>query len=183
MGGLAGVAVYFGVHRTPRAERWATFDVVAFAFAPALAVGRIGCALVHDHPGHAMDVPVAVSLQTETAAQFITSVYRGAGLADRLPPPAELAGLGFHDLGLYELGILALVVVPVLVWLGRAPRPPGFFVGAFVALYMPVRFGLDALRVLDVQYAGLTPAQWAALPVVWRSARQVPTLAVRPTAP
>ena len=31
---------------------------------------------------------------------------------------------------------------------------------------MPVRFLLDFLRVSDVRYAGLTPAQWAALCVL-----------------
>ena len=130
-----------------------------------------------------------MSLQSESARRFISNVYEGAGLADHLPPPAELAGLGFHDLGLYEFAVLAVVVVPVVAWLGRERRPPGFFLCAFVVLYMPVRFGLDTLRVVDVRYAGLTPAQWAALaalaalPVVWRSARQVPTLAIRPTAP
>ena len=36
------------------------------------------------------------------------------------------------------------------------------FLAGFVALYMPVRFVLDFLRVSDVRYAGLTPAQWAA---------------------
>jgi hypothetical protein len=33
---------------------------------------------------------------------------------------------------------------------------------AFAALYLPVRFGFDMLRVADVRYAGLTPAQWVA---------------------
>lgn len=33
---------------------------------------------------------------------------------------------------------------------------------AFAALYLPVRFGLDMLRVSDARYVGLTPAQWVA---------------------
>ena len=32
----------------------------------------------------------------------------------------------------------------------------------FAALYFPVRFGLDMLRVSDARYLGLTPAQWGA---------------------
>lgn len=74
---------------------------------------------------------------------------------------------------------MAIVVVPVFVLLDRKERGPGFFLAAFAALYMPVRFMLDFLRVSDARYGGLTPAQWAAaavllsLPIVWRVARGV----------
>jgi hypothetical protein len=53
--------------------------------------------------------------------------------------------------------------VPAVLLLGRRARTPGFFLAAFILLYMPVRFALDFLRVADARYAGLTPAQWAAL--------------------
>ena len=69
--------------------------------------------------------------------------------------------LGFHDFGWYEFLYLALVVVPVFLYLDRKPRAPGFWLPAFAALYAPVRFGLDFLRVPDPTYGGLTPAQWS----------------------
>ncbi len=56
----------------------------------------------------------------------------------------------------------------------RKPRHPGTFFVLFMLLYLPVRFGLDFLRVADARYSGLTPAQWAAVPlfliavVTWR---------------
>ena len=62
----------------------------------------------------------------------------------------------------------------------RGLHRPGTFLVAFIALYMPVRFALDFLRVSDVRYAGLTPAQWAALaalaalPLVVRRVRALP---------
>jgi hypothetical protein len=54
---------------------------------------------------------------------------------------------------------------------------PGTFLASFIALYMPIRFALDFLRVGDARYFGLTPAQWvamvlfAALPILWRGVR------------
>ena len=52
------------------------------------------------------------------------------------------------------------------------------FVMVFLLMYMPARFMLDFLRVSDVRYLALTPAQWGAavallvLPVVYFATRQ-----------
>jgi prolipoprotein diacylglyceryltransferase len=70
--------------------------------------------------------------------------------------------MGFHDLGLYEFLFLSLVVVPLVAVWSRRERPGGFYLVAFAALYLPVRFALDMLRVADTRYLGLTPAQWVA---------------------
>jgi len=126
-------------------------------------IGRIACALAHDHPGTVTRFPLAISLRTAQAREYITGVYADAGRLAELPPAQTLAQYGFHDLGWYEFLYLAAVVVPVMLLLGRRARAPGFFLGTFILLYMPVRFSLDFLRVADVRYAGLTPAQWAAL--------------------
>lgn len=74
--------------------------------------------------------------------------------------------MAFHDLGWYELLYLFVVIVPLFLWLDREERRPGFWVGAFVVSYAPVRFALDFLRVGDARYLALTPAQWAALVVL-----------------
>lgn len=55
------------------------------------------------------------------------------------------------------------MVVPLFLWLDRKARRPGFWVGAFVLLYVPARFLLDFLRVGDARYLAFTPAQWAGL--------------------
>ncbi len=78
------------------------------------------------------------------------------------PLPERFWDMGFHDLGLYEFGFLALVLAPLFAFWGRRPRPEGFFLTAFAVLYLPVRFFLDDLRVSDIRYIGLTPAQWVA---------------------
>ena len=160
LGGVAAALLFFWIAST--ATDWRTrlryFDVVAFAFAPALAVGRVGCALAHDHPGRVTDFPLAISLQSSAARDLLSRVYESAGLAF----PADAATLGFHDLGLYEFLFVGLVIVPAFVWWSRRSRPNGFYLVSFAALYLPVRFGLDMLRVADARYLGLTPAQWAA---------------------
>jgi phosphatidylglycerol:prolipoprotein diacylglycerol transferase len=133
LGGIGGALLFFAT-RAPDVERRAQvafLDVVAFVFPAALAIGRLGCALAHDHPGS------------------VTTFY--------------------------EFLFLALVVVPLfLVW-DRRRRPVGFYVIAFAALYLPVRFCLDMLRVADVHYVGLTPAQWVAASIL----AALPFVAVR----
>ena len=160
LGGLAGTLLFFAtrVDAGERRARAAYLDAVAFVFPAALAVGRLGCALAHDHPGTVTTAPLAISLRSDAALAYIRGVYGGAGLP--LPPGAR--AMGFHDLGLYELLFLALAVVPLFLLWDRRARPSGFYLAAFAALYLPVRFYLDTLRVADARYAGLTPAQWVA---------------------
>jgi phosphatidylglycerol:prolipoprotein diacylglycerol transferase len=151
---------------TSRVRRMLYLDAVAYVFPVSLMVGRIGCALAHDHPGRITRFPLAVSLATEQARTYIDQVYANAGRLNELPAPEALAGLGFHDLGLTEFLYLAVVVVPAMVVLGRRPQRAGVFLVAFLLLYMPVRFGLDFLRVGDLRYGGLTAAQWVALAAI-----------------
>lgn len=193
-GGIVGATIGMGIflHRRgvplDAATRWAYVDVAAYVFPVSLMIGRLACSFAHDHPGTVTRFPLAVSLARADARAYITRVYENAGRVAELPPPDVLARLGFHDLGWYEFLYLAAVVVPVTLTLARRERRqgrggrhrPGTFLAAFIALYMPVRFGLDFLRVSDVRYAGLTPAQWAALvalgalPLVVRRTRALP---------
>ena len=103
---------------------------------------------------------ISVSLESEAAQQYALATYPASAF-DGFDRPAE--HLGFHDLGLYEFLFLALVLIPVFVVVDRRKGPEAPFGFLFVGLYMPVRFGLDFLRVADATYAGLTPAQWVAL--------------------
>lgn len=180
LGGMLGAWLFFRL-KAPfidRASRWAYIDVVAYVFPVSLAIGRMACSLAHDHPGTITTFPLAVSLESDTARAYIEGVYRAAGRVAQLPSATMLAHLGFHDLGWYEFLYLSLIVVPVTLALGRKSRAVGTFFMSFVALYMPVRFALDFLRVSDVRYGRLTPAQWAAmllffaLPFVWSTLRR-----------
>src|SRR5215213_5187469 len=160
LGGLAAALLFFAMRAREEDSltKLAYLDAIAFVFPAVLAIGRLGCALAHDHPGTVTGFPLAISLRTDAALDYVAGVYGAAGLA--LPPAART--LGFHDLGLYEFLFLSLVVVPLFVRWDRGRRPVGFYLVAFAALYLPVRFGFDMLRVADVRYVGLTPAQWVA---------------------
>jgi phosphatidylglycerol:prolipoprotein diacylglycerol transferase len=166
LGGALGAALFLATRGSslPSRVKWAYADAVAFVTPMGWAIGRVACSLAHDHPGRITTFPLAVSLSTARAQAYIAGVYADAGLA--LPPAPQLARMGFHDLGWYELLYLALFVSPVFVWLDRrrsdAKRRAGYWVAALALLYAPMRLYLDTLRVADVRYFGLTPGQYAA---------------------
>lgn len=158
LGGVIGAGLFLRTHPEvlERRQLLGYLDAVAFVFPSALAIGRIGCALAHDHPGVVTTFPLAISLKTEAARAYIVG-FSGVASIQSLP---SAPAMGFHDLGLYELLFLLLVIVPAFTYWNRCHRPTGFYLFAFSALYFPVRFGLDMLRVSDARYLSLTPAQW-----------------------
>lgn len=109
-------------------------DTATFGFPLGYAIGRIGCFLIHDHPG--------------TLTHFVLGVKFPDGVR--------------HDLGLYEalngLGLFALF----LVLKKRGAKPPTFL-SAFLLWYGSTRFLLDFLRATDARFLGLTPAQYVSL--------------------
>ena len=169
-GGAVGAALYFRLRgaKLSTLARWSYLDAVAFIAPFGWAIGRIACSLAHDHPGRITSFPLAISLSSARAQLYIARVYADAGLA--LPPVAELSKLGFHDLGWYEFLYLAFFVAPLFLWLDRRQpawlKRPGGWVVAFIGIYAPMRLALDALRVADARYLGLTPAQYAAVVLI-----------------
>jgi len=163
VGGMFGLWLCFRVNGRllTAVDRWRYVDAVAYVFPFAWAIGRLGCALAHDHPGTITKFPLGVSLATPASRAYIRYSYLSAGRLPELPDMRQLSGLGFHDLGWYEFLYTALVIVPAFLVLDQKPRQPGFFALAFLLLYVPARFLLDFLRLTDARYAGLTPAQYA----------------------
>lgn len=131
IGGIAGGWWMTRRMKLSGAQVFQFFDIVAFAFAFSWIFGRLGCALAHDHLG----------------------VESTSFLAVRFP------GGPRFDLGLLEL-LYTLFIAALFLWLDRRPRPTGFFLALFFALYGPVRFLLDTLRVGDERYLGWTPGQF-----------------------
>jgi phosphatidylglycerol---prolipoprotein diacylglyceryl transferase len=120
-------------------------DAVAFCFPFGWFFGRMGCFVVHDHPGRETDFFLAV-----------------ADYEIGHPPYVPR-----HDLGFYEVLWSAGMVILFLI-LVRKPRKPGVFVALVPTLYSPIRFLLDYLRVEkveggDARYFGLTPGQYSAI--------------------
>jgi phosphatidylglycerol:prolipoprotein diacylglycerol transferase len=96
-------------------------------------IGRVGCFLIHDHPG--------------TLSHFILAVKYPNGVR--------------HDLGLYEsLTGFSLFIIFFIVYKLYPNLKKGLVVTISIAGYAIVRFCTDFLRTVDVRYARLTPAQW-----------------------
>ena len=119
-------------------------ECACFCFPVVWIFGRLGCFVVHDHPG------------AETTFFLGVQDFNGH------------EGVVRHDLGLYEV-IWALVATAIFMKLrNRQQRPTGFFIALLPLLYTPIRFFLDFLRATDVsnpdvRWYGLTPAQYAAV--------------------
>jgi phosphatidylglycerol:prolipoprotein diacylglycerol transferase len=140
LGGIVAAMVFFGRRRV-------AFDDYADAFALALAPGwgiaRVGCFVIHDHPGLRTHFPLAVNFP--------------AGVFDPLGGPR-------HDLGLYDALVL-FALAGVLFALDRRGALRGRLLALLALLYGTSRFLLDFLRASDVpypdaRYLGLTPAQY-----------------------
>jgi len=111
-----------------------TADLAVPASALGLGCGRIGCFLIHDHPG---------------------TLAHGAGKWFAVAYPDGPR----YDLGLL-LGVLDFALFGVMLLMLRKPHPQGWTLVLFLLAYAPVRFGLDFLRAVDVRYLGLTPGQY-----------------------
>lgn len=138
--GMAGAWLFFRwrTHLAPKA--WAFIDALSYAWPLAWLIARGGCALAHDHPG----IPATSS--TWLAVNF---------------PPGVLGpghpGGPHHDLGLYEMVYMVLPCLAFALFTGLERRRgqlyhPGFYLGALLVLYAPVRFCLDFLRLVDRRY-------------------------------
>jgi len=142
VGGALGVVIWKKRRHLPALQ---AADAAFFAFPFGWIFGRSGCFVVHDHPGRVTDFFLAVN-----------DYHFGR-------PPFSPR----HDLGLYEI-LWAIVVSALFLYLSKKKRPTGFYLALVPLLYMPIRFFLDFLRVPealggDTRYAGLTPAQYAAI--------------------
>lgn len=114
-----------------------SLECTLYGFTGGWLFGRLACFAVHDHPGVRTSFPLGV----------------------------EIKGVPRHDLGFYEL-LYTIVVFAILQATTRRRRYDGYVVALVATTYAPVRFLLDFLRVRDATYAGLTPAQWACIPLL-----------------
>lgn len=148
MGGFFGAVLAIWLFCRKRHISWREFlpyaDVAAVSLWLGWGIGRIGCFLIHDHPG--------------TLSHFATAVNFPAGAR--------------HDLGLYE-SVLGFVLFIVFILLfKRLVKIRWGLVAIFSSMaYAVVRFFLDFLRATDLptsdtRFAALTPAQWGMVVVV-----------------
>lgn len=138
--------LYFARRRGLDARRWA--DVLAWGAAGGWLMGRLGCALVHDHLGRATEFALGVAVPPHRYP-----------FADR--PDAIVA----HDLGLYEFLVWGALLGVLAVAQRWTRSRPGALMGVLAVAYAVPRFLLEFLRVeaSDPRHVGLTFAQWCSL--------------------
>ncbi len=131
-------------------------DLILAVFPVAWALGRLGCSVVHDHPG------LKASANNWFAVAYGPGPVQTFGLFE-----LRFGNSPRYDLGLLEfLFTVVLAVACAATW--RKRMPVGFYAAVVPLVYAPVRFALDYLRVEDaaggdLRYARLTPAQWGCL--------------------
>jgi phosphatidylglycerol---prolipoprotein diacylglyceryl transferase len=135
---LACAAVFAWFVKKKRIDPLTYADTFVWGIPWGCGVGRIGCFLIHDHPGTLSHAIIAV----------------------RYPD-----GQSRHDLGL-DLSIVGFTIGLIFLALDRQKRKPGFFTGAFLVLDSASRLWLDFYRIADVRYFHLTPTQWLSIPLI-----------------
>lgn len=138
-GGFLGGLLAFMIWSKPR-DRLRQADQIVFGLLIGFTLGRLGCALVHDHPG----------------ALAEASHWLAVG-----PWPAD--GSYRFDLGLIEFVGCALLTAWAYLVFDWTQAPPGRLTGIVATTYAISRLPLDMLRADDARYGGLTFAQYACL--------------------
>ncbi len=135
-GAIVGFAVYSRKHRMPM---WQSADALAYGLPFGWFFGRMGCSVVHDHPG----------------------VLSESFFAVAFPDGARF------DLGLLEL-MLTPILIAAVILVGKRSKRPGAIVTTVALVYPVLRFPLDFLRAPawdggDIRYFGLTPGHYASI--------------------
>jgi phosphatidylglycerol---prolipoprotein diacylglyceryl transferase len=142
-------------------------DVIVSTWPLGWAIGRLGCAIIHDHPG--VTVPKGT-----LASLFAVAWPRDAtdGLHHVLGPIHVVTGGSDarFDLGLLEAILLGAIALGFSRTWRRGLRP-GKYVAVGSIVYGAARFGLDFLRMhegpnSDLRHAGLTFAQFFSLAII-----------------
>ncbi|MCA9389008.1 MAG: prolipoprotein diacylglyceryl transferase [Candidatus Magasanikbacteria bacterium] len=137
-GGLIGAAVaallFFKKHKL---NALVYADTLIWGLPWGCGVGRIGCFLIHDHPG--------------TLTHSLLGVRY---------PNGDIR----HDHGLY-LSLIGFATGLLFLWMNRKQRHPGFWLGSYLVIEGVTRFVLDFYRIADKTYYALTPTQWLAMPM------------------
>ena len=149
-GAIVGAAFAFFYYTRKKGldrRRWA--DMASWGMSGGWLLGRLGCAVAHDHVGVATDSPLGVN--------FPPGRYPFDRSSD--------AVIRAHDLGLYEFLLWIPLLIMVVLLERRKSRRPGLLLGVLAVAYSIPRFLFEFLRLerTDPRYAGLTFAQWASI--------------------
>lgn len=138
LGAIFAIVLYLRKKQVPVLSY---LDALTFGLPLGYGCGRIGCFLIHDHPG--------------TATNFLLGVKYPDGIVR-------------HDHGLY-LSLFGFVTAGIFFLAYAVARargkkiPAGLWTGLYFVLYGTVRIWLDFYRTADAVYFSLTPAQWVSI--------------------
>jgi len=136
MGGLFGAALAgIGYLKYKKLDLWKFVDVLIFGLPLGYFIGRIGCFLIHDHPGKP------------------TNFFLGVLYPD---------GVVRHDLGLYH-SLFGLILFVLFLFMNKKSVRTGFYLVVFLCSYGLFRVFFDFLRVGETSFLFLTPGQWFGL--------------------
>ena len=122
-GGLLGVLICCRLRRLSLFQTFQFVDIMAYSMPFAFMVGRLGCALAHDHRGISSTSWIAVGFPEGPR----------------------------YDLGLVEFLFLAGLSA-LFYWLDRKPRPVGFFLGLYGIAYGAFRVWMDTLHIQPMRF-------------------------------
>jgi phosphatidylglycerol:prolipoprotein diacylglycerol transferase len=154
-GGLIGGFVAVTLFVLRHSLRWLqVVDCVAPALAIGQAIGRIGCQVAGDGDwGKPTQLPWG--MQYPNAIVGWSLWLRESGL----PPDTRV-----HPAPVYET--LAYCAIFCLLWsLRKRPLKDGSLFWLYLATSSVARFAIEAVRVEPVLAAGLSQAQWIAIPL------------------
>lgn len=155
VGAVAAVRIFMALRRITWREFLPYADLATTSLWLGWGIGRIGCFLIHDHPG---------TLTSFIGGVAYPSFVNASGVWVQHPIR--------HDLGLYEsllgfaLFIVAWFLLPRLI-----RKRLGLTAAITWLMYAAARFLLDFLRATDLpnsdlRYWQLTPAQWGMIGVM-----------------
>jgi phosphatidylglycerol:prolipoprotein diacylglycerol transferase len=122
-GGFIGALICCRLRHVSFFASFRMLDVMAFAMPFAFMVGRLGCAIVHDHPGR-------------PSASWIAVRFPGGPR---------------YDLGVTEF-LFLIPISALFYFLGRKPRPAGLFLGLYGVIYGSLRIWLDTLHIQPMRF-------------------------------
>ncbi len=140
VGGFFGALVGFFWYLTKKKQPYLVYgDMMVYGMLVGFTMGRLGCSLVHDHPGSIVE-----STHLLAVGPWPDGQYR-------------------FDLGLLEFMFLVPLTLFMHFVFNWKKARPGVFAGLVLVLYGPYRFFLDTMREKDKLYMGLTTAHYATI--------------------
>jgi phosphatidylglycerol---prolipoprotein diacylglyceryl transferase len=140
VGGFFGALVGFFWYLKKMKQPYLVFaDMSVFGLMVGFTMGRLGCSLVHDHPGSIVDPSHPLAVGPWPGGEFR------------------------FDNGLLEFLYLVPIVLFIHFVYNWRKAAPGRIAGLMCVLYAPFRFTLDFMREKDKTYLGLTTAHYATM--------------------